>query len=197
MWCNCSREEGGQQVSISMCAMGVHAVTQLTALPGIQGYLKHGQVPKWSGGGCGPEGGAAMRRKLLVPMLLLALVSVASAAPEQKNSGEVPKYDTASEVTIKGTVDEVKEVPNPKGQIGIYLMVKSGGVITEVRLCPNSFLKEFAVVFNKGDEVKVTGSKVRVDDKEVVLAREIEAGNNKMTLRDKEGVPVWTWLTKG
>ncbi len=115
----------------------------------------------------------------------------------QKSAEEAPKYDVQKEVTLKGTVEEVKEGPNAKGQIGIYLMVKSGGAITEVRLCPNSFLKEFAVVFNKGDQVTVTGSKLRLNDNDVVLAREIELGNNKIVLRDKQGVPVWTWLTKG
>jgi DNA/RNA endonuclease YhcR with UshA esterase domain len=134
------------------------------------------------------------RKLALLSVVALFLLMPASGA--QKND-EGPKYDVAKEVTIKGSVEEIKEVPNPKGQIGIYLMVKSGADVVEVRLCPNSFLKEFEVVFKKGDQLTITGSKVKVEDKEVVLAREIENGNNKLVLRDKQGVPVWTWLTKG
>jgi hypothetical protein len=128
----------------------------------------------------------------LAAMFLLAPLVIA-----QKTATEVPKYEVAKEVTIKGAVEEIKEVPNPKGQIGIYLMVKTGAEILEVRLCPNSFLKEFEVAFKKGDLLTITGSKVRVDEKDVILAREIEFGNDKITLRDQQGVPVWTWLTKG
>jgi DNA/RNA endonuclease YhcR with UshA esterase domain len=131
---------------------------------------------------------------LAVPLMSLVMLAPALAG---NSTAETPKYDVAKEVTIKGTVEEVKEVPNPKGQAGIHLMVKSGTEIVEVRLCPNSFLKEFEVVFNKGDELTITGSKVKAEDKEVILARVIESGNNKITLRDAKGVPVWTWLTKG
>ena len=135
--------------------------------------------------------------KSVALVCLAAMFFLAPLVMAQKTAAEGPKYDVDKEVTIKGAVEEIKEVPNPKGQIGIYLMVKTGGDILEVRLCPNSFLKEFEVAFKKGDQLTITGSKVRVDDKNVVLAREIELGNSKITLRDKQGVPVWTWLTKG
>jgi DNA/RNA endonuclease YhcR with UshA esterase domain len=134
------------------------------------------------------------------PVALVCLAAMFLLAPlvmAQKAGTEGPKYDVATEVTVKGTVEEIKEVPNPKGQIGIYLMVKSGADTLEVRLCPNSFLKEFEVAFKKGDQLTITGSKVKVDEKDAILAREIEFGNNKIVLRDKQGVPVWTWLTKG
>ena len=130
-------------------------------------------------------------------LVCLAAMFLAPLVMAQKTAAEAPKYDVAKEVTIKGAVEEIKEVPNPKGEIGIYLMVKSGGETLEVRLCPNSFLKEIEVAFHKGHQLTITRSKVRVDEKDVILAREIEFGNNRITLRDKEGVPVWTWLTKG
>ena len=136
-------------------------------------------------------------RKSLAFTFAVVLTSLAPLALAQKSTDEGPKYDVKSEVTVKGTVEEIKEVPNPKGQIGIYRMVKSGGEILEVRLCPNSFLKEFEVVFNKGDQLTITGSRVKVEEKQVILARQIESGNNTITLRDPQGVPVWTWLTKG
>jgi DNA polymerase III alpha subunit len=135
--------------------------------------------------------------KSVALVCLAAMFLLAPLVMAQNAAAEAPKYDVAKEVTVKGTVEEVKEVPNPKGQIGIYLMVKSGAEILEVRLCPNSFLKEFEVAFKKGDQLTITGSKVKVDEKDVILAREIEFGNNKIVLRDKQGVPVWTWLTKG
>ncbi len=129
----------------------------------------------------------------LLALVVLFLTPLAAAQTPE----EGPKYDLTKEVTIKGTVQEVKQVPNPKGQMGIYLMVKSGGELNEVRLCPNSFLEEFEVSYKMGDELTITGSKVKVGEKEAILAREIEHGNSKMVLRDKQGVPVWTWLKQG
>lgn len=136
-------------------------------------------------------------RKSVVFACSVAMLLLASVVFAQKSADEGPKYDVAKEVTIKGVVEEIREVPNPKGQIGIYLMVKVDTEVMEVRLCPNSFLKEFEVVFHKGDPLTITGSKVRVSDKDVILAREIEMGDNKIVLRDKVGAPAWTWLTKG
>ena len=136
-------------------------------------------------------------RKAVALACLAAMMVLAPFVLAQKTAEAGPKYDVAKEVTIKGTVEEITEVPNPKGQIGIYLTVKTAGAEMEVRICPNSFLKEFEVVFHKGDQVIITGSKVRVNEKDAILAREIELGNNKIVLRDKQGVPVWTWLTKG
>jgi hypothetical protein len=55
-------------------------------------------------------------------------------------------------------------------------------------------LKEFGMEFVKGDEVEITGSKVKLDDKSLVLAREVVKGNNTVVLRDKKGEPVWMWM---
>jgi hypothetical protein len=84
-----------------------------------------------------------------------------------------------------------------KGEIGIHLMVKTSAGIIEVRLCPSGYLKDFEIQFAKGQDVTVTGSKIQIQDKDVILAREIVQGNNTVTLRDKSGAPVWTWLKKG
>ena len=65
--------------------------------------------------------------KSVAVVCLAAMFLLAPLVMAQKTAAEAPKYDVAKEVTIKGTVEEIKEVPNPKGQIGIYLMVKSGG----------------------------------------------------------------------
>jgi DNA/RNA endonuclease YhcR with UshA esterase domain len=120
----------------------------------------------------------------------------AAAATSSASHSAMPKYDVAKEVTIKGTVEDVKEMTMGKGEAGVHLMVKTGTETIEVRLCPSGYLKDFEVAFSKGQQVEVTGSRVKVDDKEVILAREVVQGNNTVTLRDKQGGPVWTWLKK-
>ncbi len=140
-----------------------------------------------------------MRPETLFKLSLLLLVLAVSTALAQKNNSTpavAPKYDVSKEIKLKGSVEEVKEVPGAKGEIGVELMVKTGTEVVNVRLCPNGVLKEFEVSFAKGDQVEITGARVKVDETDVVLAREIVSGNSTLVLRDKRGAPVWTWLTK-
>ena len=53
--------------------------------------------------------------------------------------------------------------------------------------------EEIGVIFSKGDEIAVTGSKVKQDGADVVLAREVVKGNDTLVLRDDKGNPVWSW----
>lgn len=130
--------------------------------------------------------------KLLVVFALTAPLLAQKAATEA-----TPKYDPKSEVTVTGTIDEIKDFTGAKNEVGTLLVVKTATETLEVRLCPSSFLKEFEVTFNKGDKVEITGSKVKIEEKPVLLARELVLGNNTLVLRDKQGVPVWTWLKQG
>jgi hypothetical protein len=45
----------------------------------------------------------------------------------------------------------------------------------------------------KGDEVSLTGSKVKQDGADMILAREVVKGNDTLVLRDDKGKPVWNW----
>lgn len=136
-----------------------------------------------------------MRRKTICHLIAVTLLLAAGLAFAQK--ADMPKYDRTKEVTFKGTVEEVKEIPAANNEVRIHLMVKSGSDVQEVSLCPHTFLKATEVDFAKGDQLEVTGSKVKMEDKTIVLAREIVKGNNTLVLRDKDGTPVWTWLKKG
>jgi hypothetical protein len=52
------------------------------------------------------------------------------------------------------------------------------------------------VAFSKGDEITVTGSKVKQGEKDTVLAKQAEKGNDTLVLRDDKGNPVWAWSSK-
>lgn len=137
-----------------------------------------------------------MRFRFLFLIIVVVAVLAAYAQKAADPSAGMPKYDVSKEVKIKGTIEDVKEMSMGKGEAGVHLMVKTATEIIEVRLCPSGYLKDFEVAFAKGQQVEVTGSRVKVDDKEVILVREIVQGNNTVTLRDTKGTPVWTWLKK-
>ena len=125
-------------------------------------------------------------------LLMVALVMpCALMLAEQKNA--VPKYDPAAENIFKGTVQEVRdrECPMSKG-LGSHLVLKlDDGTTIEVHLAPSKFVKAYDLTFNKGDELEVTGTKVRFEDVDTIFAREVKRGNDVFVFRDKEGRPVW------
>ncbi len=129
--------------------------------------------------------------------LLLATAVPLALAQKPAENPPMPKYDVSTEVKIKGTIEDVKEMTMGKGEAGVHLMVKTASETIEVRLCPSGYLKDFEIALSKGQTVEVTGSKVKVEGKDVILAREVVQGNNTVVLRDNKGAPVWTWLKKG
>jgi hypothetical protein len=102
-----------------------------------------------------------------------------------------PKYDVSTETKMKGIVQELRFLPPSGAKPQARLLMKSGTDDVEVYLCPKSFLDDMGVTFKKGDEVQVTGSKVKLDGAELTLAREVSKGEDKLVLRFDNGKPVW------
>jgi hypothetical protein len=127
----------------------------------------------------------------------LALVSASWAAAQGPMRccmrGEMPRYDTATEATYKGTVEEVRQHSRAgMAGTGTHLSVKSDDQMLDVHLGPTDFLAAQQMSFAKGDQIEVTGSKVKFGDAEAIIAREVKKGDKTLTLRDAKGVPKWS-----
>jgi DNA/RNA endonuclease YhcR with UshA esterase domain len=112
----------------------------------------------------------------------------------------MPKYDPATEMTIKGTVEEVKEQSCPmcgRNQTGTHLIVKSDAGTFDAHLGPTSFLEKNKFTFAKGDQVEIIGSKVKMGGADALLAREVKKGDKTLTLRNAQGVPAWSGGRRG
>ena len=95
---------------------------------------------------------------------------------------------------MKATVEEVKLPPKGSEKEIAHLLVKDGTNSIDVYLCPKSFFDDMGMSFAKGDEITITGSKVKQGENDLVLAREIVKGSNDtFVLRDGKGDPVWNW----
>src|SRR5207248_9471365 len=105
----------------------------------------------------------------------------------------IPKYDPTPEVTLKGTVDEVRDRECPvSGGMGSHIILRlSADKTIEVHLASTKFVKAYELVFAKGDNIEVTGSKVTFEGVETIFAREVKRGNDTFVFRDKDGKPVW------
>jgi hypothetical protein len=128
---------------------------------------------------CGP----ILKNLLRLAALGLLATSAFSQAP--------PKYDPITETKLKGVVEQLKLLPPTGGKPVVYLVMKSGQDTVQIFLCPKSFLDEMGVSFKAGDEIQVTGSKVKQDGADLILAREVIKGEDTLTLRFKDGKPAW------
>lgn len=120
-------------------------------------------------------------------------VDFASAQKNQANTANPPKYDLHTETKMKAIVQELKLPPKGSEKEVAHLLVKNGTDTMDIYLCPQSFLADMGISFAKGDEIALTGSKIKQGEAELVLAREVVKGTDTLVLRDDKGKPVWSW----
>lgn len=130
---------------------------------------------------------------LLIVVLLVALTPAAVAAQAADASKAVPKYDVATEITIKGVITEVSERNCPvSGSMGFHLVIKSpDGKTIEAHIATTKFMKAYDMTLIKGDQIELVGSKVTFEGVETIFAREVTRENETFIFRDKTGKPVW------
>jgi hypothetical protein len=127
-----------------------------------------------------------------IALALAAAVFLAVPAAFAQMRG-TPRYDPKTEVTLKGTVMDVTEQAAPRGRwTGTHLMLKTDAQTIDVHVGPTRYLEQEKIHFAKGDTVEVTGSRVRIDNADVLLAREIKMGDRTVTLRSADGIPAWS-----
>jgi hypothetical protein len=125
---------------------------------------------------------------LSLVLLIVPVFAQTAAAP--------PNYDSKTETTTKGVIEEIKTLTVGKRTDYTEAIVKSGDDKIEIYLSPKPFQDEMGINFAKGDEISVTGSRVKQEgDKQeptsVILAREIVKGTDTLMFRDDKGKPVW------
>lgn len=129
-----------------------------------------------------------------VCVLFVAIATVLGVS-QKSTPGAPPKYDPHTETKAKGQIDEVNKLSwGPKLDI-TELVLKSGDEKFHVYVCPQAFQDEIGVTFAKGDDIAVTGSKVKQDAGDVILVRELVRGGDTLVFRDDKGNPVWNEKT--
>jgi hypothetical protein len=114
------------------------------------------------------------------------------SAPED---GGAPQYDQKTESKTKGVIDEVKLLTVGSRKDFVELILKNGDAQVSAYVCPKPFEDEMGITLAKGDEITLTGSKIKQQDSDVVLVRELEKGTDTFMFRDDKGKPVWDWRT--
>ncbi len=120
-------------------------------------------------------------------VLLFAIAGFGQNAP----SGSAPKYDSQTEMKTKGIVEEINVLTVGSRKDFTELVLKSGDDKLHIYVCPKPFQDEMGISFIKGDELAITGSKVKQETSEIILAREMVKGTDTLMFRDNKGKPVW------
>jgi hypothetical protein len=133
----------------------------------------------------------ASARSLLSAALALFIGSTPGFSQALKSSTSLLKYDLQTETKAKGVVDDVKVFSFGTRKDFVQLILKDGGGTVVLYMCPKPFEDEMGISFAKGDQISFTGSKVKQEDSEVILARQVAKGEETLTFRDAKGSPVW------
>lgn len=133
----------------------------------------------------------------MIPTVLVRLLQLTAIALVATSafSQAPPKYDQATETTVKGTVGELKLVPPTGGKPIAYLVTKTGPDkekdMVQVFLCPKTFLDQMGIAFKTDEAIEVKGSKIKEDGADLVLAREMVKGGDTFIFRFPDGKPAW------
>jgi hypothetical protein len=123
--------------------------------------------------------------KTSVAFCLLTLAAFAQAP------STAPKYDNQTETKTKGVIEEIKTFTIGKRADYTELILKNGDDKLEIYLSPKPYQDEMGMAFAKGDEIGITGSKIKLEDANIILAREIVKGTDTLMFRDDKGKPIW------
>jgi hypothetical protein len=108
-------------------------------------------------------------------------------------SATPPKYDRTTEAVFHGIVQKVQDRKCPvSGGMGSHVVMKlSDGKVFEVHISTTRFVHQYELLLHVGDELEVTGSKVKFEGVETILARKIRRGTDEFLFRDDQGNPIW------
>ena len=122
---------------------------------------------------------------------LIVCLNICLCQDVAKNNSAATKYDLKAETKLSGTLEEVKLFDFAARKDFVELVVKSGDIKIVVYVCPKPFQDEMGIIFTKGDAISITGAKLKQQESEVILARQLVKGQDTLLFRDDKGNPVW------
>jgi hypothetical protein len=129
---------------------------------------------------------------LIVATVVVCTVQLAYCTETGRRGGD-RFYNPATEITVSGIVEEVRTMRRKgRGGGGIHLDLKTDSGSLDVHLGPSAFLARNKFSFARNDRIEVTGSKVRYQGHDAIIAREVRTNGRTLTLRDTQGIPEWS-----
>jgi sporulation protein YlmC with PRC-barrel domain len=103
-------------------------------------------------------------------------------------------YDPAKEQIISGQVVSIEtSAPMPGMAPGMQMLVQTDdGKNTRVQVGPTWYLERQDLDVKENTRVQITGAQAEIDGQPVLLAREVQFDGQLLTLRDMQGMPMWS-----
>lgn len=136
-------------------------------------------------------------RDILFVIVMLSLAVIIAFAQRQQGQMQSQmhgrlRYDPATEVTLQGTLTKVETQQGLMGWNGTHLLVSFDAETLAVHVGPSNYLAQQEFSFAAGDQIEVTGSRVKFEGSDILIARQIKKGSQVLTLRNSKGIPVWS-----
>jgi hypothetical protein len=102
-------------------------------------------------------------------------------------------YNPQAVEAISGEIVRVDRITPMRGMGGgVHVLVKTATETLDVHLGPRWYIENQDVQFAPKDYVEVRGSRVTVGGKPAIIAAAVQKGDGVLTLRDDQGVPLWS-----
>lgn len=148
--------------------------------------------------------GGSMRTKNFIQFFILVIILLTASfvlaqhggglrgGGKGMNSPYQKLYDPETIETISGIVESVDKTPPLRGiHFDVNLTVKTEKETIPVHLGPEWYIDRLDTKIEKGDNIKVKGSRATMGGKPVIIAVEVKKGNTVIAIRDNAGIPVW------
>ena len=133
--------------------------------------------------------------KFIVMFLALAgmaALALPREAQAQRADAFSRVYDLNTVETVSGRVLAVQRVAGSRrGAYGEHLILKTRTGRLVVHLGPDWFMQRQALQIKLHDELIITGSRILLGGKPVLIAARISKAHETLVLRDAQGLPVW------
>ena len=105
-------------------------------------------------------------------------------------------YDPAKEQTISGQIVSIEtRAPMPGMAPGMQMLVQTDdGKSTRVQVGPAWYLERQDLDIKENTRVQVTGARAEIEGQPVLMARDVQFDGQVITLRDAQGMPMWSSL---
>lgn len=102
-------------------------------------------------------------------------------------------FDSAEVKNVSGEVTKVLRVQYPDNDCYLIALVetKANKGAVAVNLGPIWYVEEKGFAINEGDSIQVTGSKLRVNGRYVLIATEVSKDGKSLKIRGEDGTPLW------
>ncbi len=107
-------------------------------------------------------------------------------------------YDAAKEQTISGQIVSIETSAPMSGMApGMQMLVQTDdGKSTRVQVGPVWYLERQDLDLKENTRVQVTGARAEIEGQPVLMARDVQFDGQVITLRDAQGMPMWSSLRR-